>query len=150
MEDYRDVDQRLLSELGRNPTLEEIAESMHTTVQEAAVYADMVSAARMRKKIEAIPYLSVREQSGADIIKALTGREAQVLQDPTLWTGADEWRAVSAAPANMPQKPYLLCYFLRRAYHGNCLFLRYTFIHSVIDHFAVEIQAFLNVAFRHA
>ena len=53
MEDYRDVDQKLLSDLGRNPTLEEIAEAMHVTVQEAAVYADMVSAARMRKKIEA-------------------------------------------------------------------------------------------------
>ena len=53
MEDYRDVDQKLLSDLGRNPTLEEIAEAMHVTVQEAAVYADMVSAARMRKKVEA-------------------------------------------------------------------------------------------------
>jgi RNA polymerase primary sigma factor len=52
MEDYRDVDQRLLSELGRNPTLEEIAEAMHVTVQEAATYADMVSAARKRKKVE--------------------------------------------------------------------------------------------------
>jgi RNA polymerase primary sigma factor len=53
MEDYRDVDQRLLGELSRNPTLEEIAEAMHISPQEAAVYADMVSAARMRKKIEA-------------------------------------------------------------------------------------------------
>ena len=53
MEDYRDVDQKLLSDLGRNPTLEEIAEAMHVTVQEAAVYAEMVNAARMRKKIEA-------------------------------------------------------------------------------------------------
>ena len=52
MEDYRDVDQRLLGELGRNPTLEEIAEAMHVTPREAAVYADMVSAARERKKIE--------------------------------------------------------------------------------------------------
>lgn len=52
MEDYRDVDQKLLSDLGRNPTLEEIAEAMHITAQEAATYADMVSAARMRKKVE--------------------------------------------------------------------------------------------------
>ena len=29
LEDYRAVDERLLSELGRNPTLEEIAEAMH-------------------------------------------------------------------------------------------------------------------------
>ena len=52
MEDYRDVDQRLLADLGRNPTLEEIAEAMHITPQEAATYADMVNAARMRKKVE--------------------------------------------------------------------------------------------------
>ena len=52
MEDYRDVDQRLLGELGRNPTLEEIAECMHVTPEEAAVFADMVAAARSRRKIE--------------------------------------------------------------------------------------------------
>lgn len=52
MEDYRDVDQRLLGELGRNPTLEEIAQSMHVSVEDAAVFADMVSAARSRRKIE--------------------------------------------------------------------------------------------------
>ena len=34
VEDYRMVDERLLSELGRNPTLDEIAESMHMTVSE--------------------------------------------------------------------------------------------------------------------
>ena len=35
MEDYRAVDERLLSELGRNPTLEEIADAMHVTAEEA-------------------------------------------------------------------------------------------------------------------
>ena len=52
MEDYRDVDQRLLGELGRNPTLEEIAEAMHTSVEDASVYADMMAAAQARKRIE--------------------------------------------------------------------------------------------------
>ena len=52
MEDYRDVDQRLLTELGRNPTLEEIAEAMHTDVQTASVYAEMLTAARQRKQTE--------------------------------------------------------------------------------------------------
>ena len=46
MEDYRSVDERLLSELGRNPTLEEIAEAMHTTVEEAATISKMVEDAR--------------------------------------------------------------------------------------------------------
>ena len=54
MEDYRDVDQRLLSELGRNPTLEEIAEAMHITAQEAAVYADMMTMARTRQQVDAM------------------------------------------------------------------------------------------------
>ncbi len=52
MEDYRDVDQRLLTELGRNPTLEEIAEAMHITAEEAAAYAQMVAQARSRRQIE--------------------------------------------------------------------------------------------------
>ncbi len=53
MEDYRDVDQRLLTELGRNPTLEEIAEAMHISLEEAATYADMVTMARARRQVEA-------------------------------------------------------------------------------------------------
>ena len=53
MEDYRDVDQRLLTELGRNPTLEEIAEAMHMTSQEAAVYADMMTMAKTRQQVDA-------------------------------------------------------------------------------------------------
>ena len=52
MEDYRDMDQRLLTELGRNPTLEEIAEAIHVTVEEAAVYEAMLGQARARQQIE--------------------------------------------------------------------------------------------------
>ena len=47
MADYRDTDQRLLAELGRNPTLEEIAESMHMTPAQVAVVAEMVENARV-------------------------------------------------------------------------------------------------------
>ncbi len=53
MEDYRDVDQRLLSELGRNATLEEIAEAMHITTEDAAVYESMVSMAKNRQAVDA-------------------------------------------------------------------------------------------------
>ena len=52
MEDYRDMDQRLLGELERNPTLEEIAEAMHATPEEAAVYEAMLSQARLRQQVE--------------------------------------------------------------------------------------------------
>ena len=46
LEDYRTVDERLLGELGRNPTLDEIAEELHLTADEAGSLAQMVTAAR--------------------------------------------------------------------------------------------------------
>lgn len=52
MEDYRDMDQKLLSELGRNPTLEEIAEAMHVSAEEAAVYENMLSMAKARRQVD--------------------------------------------------------------------------------------------------
>lgn len=50
MEDYRQVDERLLGELGRNPTLEEIAEELHMTVEEAQTVRKMMENARMLDK----------------------------------------------------------------------------------------------------
>lgn len=51
LEDYRAVDERLVSELGRNPTLEEIAEELHMTVDEAESLSQMVTAARRLAQI---------------------------------------------------------------------------------------------------
>ena len=47
MEDYQDVDQRLLAELGRNPTLEEIAESLHMSLSQAQTVESMLLSARL-------------------------------------------------------------------------------------------------------
>lgn len=47
MEDYRSVDERLLADLGRNPTIEEIAEAMHMTPESAASIGKMVENARL-------------------------------------------------------------------------------------------------------
>ena len=47
VEDYRMVDERLLSELGRNPTLDEIAESMHMTVAEIESVRKFLENARL-------------------------------------------------------------------------------------------------------
>lgn len=40
LEDYRSVDEKLLTELGRNPTIEEIAQGMHMSAQEAGAVAE--------------------------------------------------------------------------------------------------------------
>lgn len=50
IEDYRSVDERLLTELGRNPTVEEIAEAMHISAEEARVVASMLESARMMNR----------------------------------------------------------------------------------------------------
>lgn len=47
MEDYRAVDEKLLTELGRNPTMEEIAEEMHMSVEEAENVKLTFDAARL-------------------------------------------------------------------------------------------------------
>ena len=50
MEDYRAVDERLLGDLGRNPTLEEIAEELHMSVEETAAVKKMLENARMMNR----------------------------------------------------------------------------------------------------
>ena len=47
VEDYRMVDEQLLSELGRNPIMEEIAERMHMTVSEVESVRKLLENARM-------------------------------------------------------------------------------------------------------
>lgn len=51
LEDYRAVDERLLSELGRNPTLEEIAVELHMTVEEAEAVRKMLDDARLLAQV---------------------------------------------------------------------------------------------------
>ncbi len=53
MQDYREIDERLLTELGRNPTMEEIAEAMHMTADEARAVAGMLDSARLLQQAHA-------------------------------------------------------------------------------------------------
>lgn len=52
-QDYRTVDEKLLSELGRNPTLAEMAEGLHMTVEETAAVAEMLDNIRMLNRAKA-------------------------------------------------------------------------------------------------
>ena len=53
LEDYRSVDERLLSELGRNATVEEIAVEMHITPEEAEMVRDTLDSARLLSQARA-------------------------------------------------------------------------------------------------
>lgn len=52
LEDYKQVDERLLGELGRNPTLEEIAEQLHMELEEAESIRKMLDDARLLAQVK--------------------------------------------------------------------------------------------------
>lgn len=52
MEDYRSVDEKLLTELGRNPTTEEIAEALHISVEETEMVAQTLDNNRMLNRVK--------------------------------------------------------------------------------------------------
>lgn len=95
MADYRDADRRLLEDLGRNPTLEEIAEVIHVTVEEAATYAAALEQAKLRQQVDELQkpkeetpddeqaventaYFQTRQRI-AEMLSGLTEQEAKLL-----------------------------------------------------------------------
>ena len=95
MEDYIDVDQRLLTELGRNPTVEEIAEHMHISAEECAILEKMVLNARQMQKnkqaqqepeptpeddqaVEDTAYFQIRQRI-AELLSTLSETDAKLL-----------------------------------------------------------------------
>lgn len=61
--------------------------------------------------LERIEHLSVREQSGAKIIRDLTGRDALVAADPTLLYTGEQWEAIFPFQ-NRYSDRYIFAYFL--------------------------------------
>lgn len=63
------------------------------------------------KGVAGFPSLSVREKKGAELIKQCSGRDAEVICDPTLVLTAREWRAVSNNRLT-PEDAYVFTYLL--------------------------------------
>ena len=95
LEDYRDLDEKLLYDLGRNPTLEEIAEAMHMTPESAATIGKMVENARLlqsakrepdpeeekeaeQQAVEDTAYFQTRQRVN-EMLSGLTDQEAKVI-----------------------------------------------------------------------
>ena len=95
LEDYNAADRRLLAELGRNPTLEEIALELNMTPEGAYVIQEMLRSARTVEKakaaqkpqeeteddtrhVEDTAYFQMRQRI-SEMLSVLTEQEAQVL-----------------------------------------------------------------------
>ena len=66
-----------------------------------------------------INHISVRELAGAKIIRQLTGREAQVVLDPTMLLTKERWLSIAKKDEKKPKSEYLLAYFLGRVSKKN-------------------------------
>ncbi len=66
-----------------------------------------------RRELSKYPYLNIREQSGAAIIRELTGRNAEVVLDPTFMVDKEEWLSLAKPMVGFDyDSPYILYYFL--------------------------------------
>lgn len=66
----------------------------------------------IKKSLLEINDISVREFSGAEIVKDLIGRNVPVLLDPTMLLTGEEWRKIYQASASSKENDkYILCYF---------------------------------------
>jgi hypothetical protein len=64
------------------------------------------------RRLSTIPYLSIREQQGASIIKKLTGRDVPVVIDPTFLIKREQWQGIAnESTLDLPQE-YILTYFI--------------------------------------
>jgi len=68
---------------------------------------------KYRDLLSQFKYLSVREDSGKEIIEKLTGREdVTVLLDPTMLIDIEKWDKLIKKPENLKNQKYILNYFL--------------------------------------
>ena len=66
---------------------------------------------RFRALLDNIEEISVREESGVQLVKQLTGRDATLVVDPTLLLTSAEWEVCEKLYPNMPKR-YVLIYQL--------------------------------------
>ncbi len=68
--------------------------------------------AQFREWLNGMDAISVREQSGKEIVEELTDKKATVLIDPTMMLSAEDWRQIAENPGAGYGKKYVLKYFL--------------------------------------
>ena len=66
---------------------------------------------RLARGVSGFRNLSIREQRGADLIRACSRREVAIICDPTLALCVDEWRQVEDCRLT-PENPYAFTYLL--------------------------------------
>lgn len=89
----------------------------------------------MKTDLTGIEYLAVREESGVDIIKKITGRQAQRICDPVVQLSNAEWNKYcqEITPLMQEKEKYILLYFI-----GPISIEKYEWIRTVKNEFHLE------------
>lgn len=72
---------------------------------------------RYKNLLSRYAHIAVRENSGKQLIKNITGKDANVVLDPTLLLHKDEWNRI-ATPKRQFKKKYILCYYLNYTFNS--------------------------------
>lgn len=84
--------------------------------------------------------ISVREQSGVDIVKQMTGKDAEVVCDPTLLLTAKEWGTIADASDMKIQGAYIFVYMMGYMFNPrSCI---YKFAESVRQEMNIPVYQF--------
>lgn len=81
----------------------------------ASIGADSIPKAAMwyfKKNLSNMKYISVREQRAVEIVKELTGRDADLTPDPTLLLEPEKWQVAVKKPNLALENRYICTYFL--------------------------------------
>ena len=70
-----------------------------------------------KKLLNRYAHISVRENSGVQVVKEVADKKATVVLDPTLLLNRDQWNKISA-PKRQFKKKYILCYFLNYTFNA--------------------------------
>jgi hypothetical protein len=65
-----------------------------------------------KEALQAYSAISVREDKAVDIVKRVSGCNAQLVLDPTLLLNKDQWLEVAKPVENLPGEPFVLIYEL--------------------------------------
>lgn len=67
---------------------------------------------KFREGLEGFNNISIREESGAELIKKLSSKKATVICDPTICLSKNEWLDFAKEHHLKPKRKYILTYFL--------------------------------------
>lgn len=65
-----------------------------------------------QEQLQRFPKIAVREEAGVHIVKELTGKNAEVIIDPTMMLSKNEWLQIAKKPKGLQSDNNILTYFI--------------------------------------